>query len=287
MPSHIYLRVGRYHDASVANEKAASADESYITQCRAQGFYPALYYPHNVHFLYASAAFEGRSEVSIAAARKLSSNMTEEVVAAFPIAEEFVPMSSFALARFARWDDILALPKPPASLPYVTGVWHYVRGMAHAAQGRSSQAQTELAAVKEIAADPALQALYFSSGSTPSQLLTIGTKVLEARMNSEAGNVEGTVASLEEAVSLQDALPYTEPPPWYFPTREALGKALIQAGHPERAEIVYREQLEHTPRNGWSLHGLGLSLRAQNKAGEAAATEALQREVWTRADIEL
>ncbi|MGH7804769.1 MAG: hypothetical protein ACREQJ_10505, partial [Candidatus Binatia bacterium] len=45
MPSHIYFRVGRYQDANEANDRAATADESYISQCLAQGFYPALYYP--------------------------------------------------------------------------------------------------------------------------------------------------------------------------------------------------------------------------------------------------
>ena len=287
MPSHIYLRIGRYHDASVANEKAASADESYITQCGAQGFYPALYYPHNIHFLYASSAFEGRSEVSIAAARKLSKNMTPELVAAVPIAEEFVPMASYALARFGRWDEIMEIPQPSASLRYVNGVWHYVRALAHATQGRPEEAKAELLKLEGIAAAPALQALYFSSGSTPSQLLTIGATVVQARLASGAGNMEAAVTSLEKAVKLQDALAYTEPPPWYFPTREALGAALIKAGHADRAEAVYREQLHHTPRNGWSLYGLAVSLRAQNKTTAAAETEALQREVWTRADVDL
>ncbi|MGH7822723.1 MAG: hypothetical protein ACREQ9_23440, partial [Candidatus Binatia bacterium] len=45
MPSHIYLRIGRYEDASEANVRAAKADEQYITQCKAQGLYPAMYYP--------------------------------------------------------------------------------------------------------------------------------------------------------------------------------------------------------------------------------------------------
>ena len=43
MPSHIYLRLGRYHDAVAANERAAAADEDYIAQCNAQGLYPATY----------------------------------------------------------------------------------------------------------------------------------------------------------------------------------------------------------------------------------------------------
>jgi tetratricopeptide (TPR) repeat protein len=284
MPSHIYLRVGRYYDASVSNEKAAAADESYIAQCRAQGFYPATYYPHNVHFLYASSAFEGRSEVSIAAARKLSAGITPEVVAELPPSEEFAPMELFALARVGRWGELLAAERPPEDWRYTTGVWHYGRGLAHAARGEREAALAELAALEAVAAEPAAE-LTFLSGSTPARLLGIGALVLEARIAGEAGRWSEAIPLLREAVEEQDELPYTEPPPWYFPVREALGHALLQAGRPAEAEAVYREQLRHTPRNGWSLRGLAASQRAQGEAEAALATEAELTEVWRRADV--
>lgn len=287
MPSHVYLRIGRYHDASTANEKAASADESYITQCRAQGFYPAAYYPHNVHFLYSSAAFEGRSAVSIGAANKLSANMTPEIVAEVPIVEEFVPMNLYALARFGRWDDLEAAPAPPAEWRYTTGVWHYGQGMAHAAKGDLAGATEQLEALMTIAGEPGLSELFFASGATPAQLLSIGAKVLTARIAGEEERWDDAIPLLEAAVEMQDGLPYTEPPPWYFPNREALGHALLQAGHAERAEGVFRKQLEYTPRNGWSLFGLAESLRAQGKTADTQAAEAELAQVWDRADVEL
>ncbi len=286
MPSHIYLRVGRYHDASVANEKAAAADESYITQCRAQGFYPAAYYPHNVHFLYASAAFEGRSQVSIAAARKLSANMTPEIVAAVPISEEFVPMELYALARFGRWDELAAAPRPRAEWRYATGAWHFGQGMAWAARGDLDAASASLKDLEAVAAEPALE-LVFASGSSGRQLLTIGARVLAARIAGERGRWGDAIPLLREAVEMQDALPYTEPPPWYFPNREALGHALLQAGRPAEARAVFEKQLAYTPRNGWSLFGLAQSLRAQGDADAAAAAEAQLLEVFSRADLTL
>lgn len=287
MPSHIYLRVGRYADASAANERAAAADESYITQCRAQGFYPASYYPHNVHFLYASSAFEGRSAVSIEAARKLSANMTPEMVAAVPIVEEFVPMELYALARFGRWSEILAAPRPPAEWRYANGAWHYARGMASAATGAIANARAELAEVEALAEADDLKGLTFASGSTPAQLLTIGAKILAARIEGEAGRWSEALPHLREAVALQDGLPYTEPPPWYFPTREALGNALLESGRPAEAESVFRKELTKTPRNGWSLAGLVTSLEAQGKRGAAREVEAERVSVWERADVDL
>src|SRR5581483_12036870 len=71
MPSHIYYRVGRYADAVRVNEDAAKIDEAYIAACRAQGFYPAGYYGHNIHFLWTSSEMEGRFQASLDASRRL------------------------------------------------------------------------------------------------------------------------------------------------------------------------------------------------------------------------
>jgi tetratricopeptide (TPR) repeat protein len=194
-------------------------------------------------------------------------------------------MELYALARFGRWEDLERAPAPNADWRYMTGAWHYVRGLAFAATGKSVQAEIELNALQAIAADSALSEMIFPSGSTPAALLSIGVKVLEARISGESGQWQTAIAALEEAVVMQDELPYTEPPPWYFPTREALGFALLEAGKSAEAEAVFREQLEHTPRNGWSLRGLVASLQSQGKTAAARETQSQLDEVWKRADV--
>src|SRR4029079_12570970 len=72
MPAHIYLRMGLYREASLSNELASRADQGYIAQCNAQGFYPATYYPHNVHFLWYTNSMEARSHEAIRAAREIA-----------------------------------------------------------------------------------------------------------------------------------------------------------------------------------------------------------------------
>ncbi|MDZ7648292.1 MAG: hypothetical protein U5K54_14525 [Cytophagales bacterium] len=64
MPSHIYIRVGRYIDGVESNERAVKTDEEYIAQCKVQGVYPLFYYPHNYHFLLACAQMAGMSDKS-------------------------------------------------------------------------------------------------------------------------------------------------------------------------------------------------------------------------------
>jgi hypothetical protein len=50
---------------------------------------------------------------------------------------------------------------------------------------------------------------------------------------------------------------------------------------------VFRADLERRPENGWSLHGLAQSLRAQNKVKAASKVEARFQEAWKTADVKL
>lgn len=135
MPSHIYWRVGRYQDASEANIKAVAVDEAYIAACNAQGFYPAAYYPHNIHFIWASTSMEGRSQVAIEAAEKIAANVTYEMIEQFPRIESFKTIPMLALTNFGRWDDVLEVPQPPDHLTFSNAIWHYVRAIAFARKG--------------------------------------------------------------------------------------------------------------------------------------------------------
>ena len=85
--------------------------------------------------------------------------------------------------------------------------------------------------------------------------------------------------------TLEDRLPYMEPPYWFFPNRHLLGAALLKLGRAAEAEAVYRRDLEKLPANGWSLLGLSTSLAAQGKSSAANAVHALYKKAWQRADI--
>lgn len=287
MPSHIFWRVGRYDDAAEINRRAAAADEAFFAWCRSGAFYRAAYYPHNLHFLWAAAAAEGRSDLALASARRLEA-ATREKVDEFPFLEEFLSIPPLTLARFGRWDAILGLAPPDPSRTYLVGIDHYVRGLARVRTGRLDEAEHDLQALRGVAATEAAKGLGLAGGvASAAELLAIGEAHLEGELRAARGEVEPAVAALERAVSRQDALAYMEPPPWYFPTRQALGAVLLEAGRAAEAEAVYRRDLEDYPRNGWSLHGLATSLRAQGKQAEADWASQGFQAAWARADVEL
>ena len=286
MPAHIYWRVGRYQDAAAANVLAAGVDEEYIAACNAQGFYPALYYPHNIHFLWAASSMAGQSKVAIESAYKVAANVHLEQIEQFPTIEFFKTIPILALTQFGKWDDILASPEPAKTLDFSHAIWHYARGLAYANKGnllaaRSEQAQ--LAAKKD-----SVQIEFLDGADYPaSVLLGIADDLLLGEIAKVENKTDSAVRYFEKAVASQDALPYTEPPFWYYPTRQSLGAALLLADRPAEAEAVYRKDLVDYPRNGWSLFGLAEALSAQDKTEEAAAARLKFKQAWSMADVEL
>ncbi len=286
MPSHIYWRVGRYYDASEANVKAAKVDEDYIAQCNAQGFYPAMYYPHNIHFLWASASMEGRGAVAIEAGRKVAANVRLEQIKQFPTVEFFHTIPLLTLVRFGHWDEILAEPQPQADLTFSNAIWHYARGVALLRKGEVEAAAAELAALGPLMKN---ESIYFLDGNDypASQILDVANSLLQGELALAGGEQDLAIERFTAAVAAQDALPYTEPPFWYYPSRQSLGHALLEAGKFTEAEAVYRQDLKQYPRNGWSMAGLALSLEAQGRTADAVAVRERFDNIWARVDVEL
>ncbi len=285
MPAHIYIRVGRYADAADANERAILADEDYLAQCQAQGLYPVSYYPHNLHFLWAAATFEGRGAVAVDAARKVAAKVPHHHAGALAWTADFPVTPMLAYARFGRWQDMLTEPKPPSHEPYATGIWHYGRGLAFVARGQVDRAGAELAAVKATMKHDA-----FATTLKDLPLLTnlqIASRMLEGELRLREGDAGAAIAALHEAVTIEDGIPYAEPPIWHHPPRQVLGAMLLEVGRPAEAEAVYREDLKRFRENGWSLFGLRESLRAQHRGHEAADVQRRFERAWNRADVTL
>ncbi|MGH7963704.1 MAG: hypothetical protein ACRERD_18080 [Candidatus Binatia bacterium] len=285
MPSHIYIRVGRYRDAAQSNVRAAAVDAEYIEKHDVQGVYRMMYYPHNIHFIWASASMEGQSAEALRAARDLAAKMPTEMVRQMPPMEFFTPTPLFALVRFGKWEEILKEPAPPTDLRYTTGMWHYARGLAFTATGRLDGAAGEHARVAEIAAATPPETLM--NLNSAAALLNIASHILAGELAAKRSQTDEAIRHLKEAVRIQDELRYEEPPPWHYPVRQSLGAVLLTVGRAAEAEAVYHEDLKRNPENGWSLYGLAQSLRAQKAEKEAAAVEERFQKAWARADVKL
>lgn len=286
MASHIYQRVGRYADSIKSNQMAIAADESYIAQDHAHGLYPMVYYPHNIHFLWFAATSDGQSKLAIESAKETARKIDDDVLKAIPLTAVFRVAPYWALARFGHWKEILDLAPPPLTNLFLTGGWHYVRGLALVATKQLQQAEQELAALRKIMEDPRLDHPLLSK-NTSSTVLRIAPEMLAGEIAAARGQFDQAIAYFEKAVRLEDALIYTEPAEFHQPPRLSLGAVLLESGQPGQAETVYWEDLQRNRNSGWALYGLVQAMRAQKKDDQAALIEARFKKSWERADVTL
>lgn len=283
MPAHIYARVGRFPDASDSNTQAIAVDRAYFKLAPPPEFY-SMYFVHNLHFLAWSAMMEGRYTVSMQAARELNRDVPEAFLKEWTyLADGFMPVTYHVMIRFGKWDDILNEPKPEDYRLVSIAMWHYARGVALSATGRTSEAKQEMATFEVAVA--AIPANWKVGQNKAADVMKVAQKMLDGELAYREGRQDDAFTSLREGVVLEEALVYDEPPGWMQPVRHAQGALLIGAGRPAEAEVVYREDLEAYPVNGWAMLGLENALRAQNKNAEAAGYSNRRAVAWSRADV--
>ena len=287
MPSHIYIRVGRYKDAVISNQKAILADEDYISQCFAQGLYPLGYYPHNIHFLWSSASLLGASDIAIDAAKKTAEKVPIGELIEMPFLQDFAATPLLAYTRFGKWNEILTIPAPNSNIKHLNLMRHYARGIAFIRKGNIKQAQEELNAIEILKKDPELETLIATANNASVHVANIAYEVVAGELEALKGNIPKAIEHLKKAVVFEDGLTYTEPAAWHIPTRQNLGAILLKAEKYVTAEKIYKEDLDILRQNGWSLMGLYKSLLAQGKKTEAEVIKKEFGNAWKDADINI
>lgn len=291
MPAHIYARVGRWHDAAVANVRAIESDNAYLAACRpGPGVYPLGYVPHNHHFLWFAATMSGDRETALSAAQSTRERTSDPELmraAGFEAMQDFALTPLFAWVRFGLWDELEEMSRPAEDLPYMVAMWDYGQGMAAVRAGRMDDAATHHAALAAASEDPGIEAMLVWNRYSLVHGVRVAERVLAAEIAWAAKDRESALAALDEAIAIEDELPYDEPPAWHAPVRQTLGAMLLEAGRAEDAEAAYRAELRRNPENGWSLFGLEQSLRAQGREEEADEVADRFAQAWAHADIEL
>jgi len=291
MPAHIYTRVGRYHDAVVANQKAIAADDAYLATCTpAPGVYPLGYVPHNHHFLWWASSMEGASARALAAADETAkrANIPDLIgQPGFEFLQDFYATPIKAKVQFGRWDELVAMPRPADNLPYPQAMWHFGVGMALVHQNHVPDAKPHLDALAKAAANPMFEKFMVGPKHPLSQTLRVAERVLAGEIAAAGKDYDAAIFALEQAVAAEDSHVYYEPPLWHHPVRQTLGAVLLQAGQAAKAEQVFRDDLNRNPNNGWSLWGLAQTLKAQKKLADAAKVEEQFKKAWRNSDLTL
>jgi tetratricopeptide (TPR) repeat protein len=263
MPSHIFIRLGDHQSSATVNETASEVDRKYIERSGAKGVYPLMYYSHNLHFVSFARMMQGKYDDALDYARRLRRNV-HGAIDEMPMIAPYGAFEWLVLARFAKWDELLAQPQPKEKNGFVNAMYRYSRGLAFAGLGKVREAKAERAEMEEIACKiPEQEMLMINKASS---VVAIGLADLDARIARAQNDATAEIAHWRRAVDLEGKLGYMEPPEWHYPVREALGGALLRQGKAAEAEAVFRKDLEVNPRNGRSLFGLVEALRVQKKS---------------------
>ncbi len=283
MPSHIFIRTGRYDEAAVANERAILADETYFERAPAPDFY-SVYFLHNIHFLAYAAMMEGRYQVAIDAARKIEKQVPREFLKKHvAIADGFMPTALHVLLRFGKWDAILAEPEPEEWRLFSRAEWHFARSVALSALGRIDEAKQELDAMDAVTEQITDE---WAMGNNPARdVLAVARTMAAGEIAFREGRADEAFALLRRAVSMEESLRYDEPPGWMQPVRHALGALLMAESRFAEAEETYLADLQRHPNNAWSLLGLEQALQKQGKKEAAKAMQEQVQKAWARADV--
>ncbi len=279
MPSHTYARIGRYKQSMDLNIEAVKADEATLALGPQSPMFEFGYYVHNVHFVMTSAQMGGDRETALEMARKLDAKIPVDMAIAVPLASPIKAAPYYAYAQFAAPAEVLALPAPGAEAPFLRAAWHYARGEALARQGDAAGARKEAAAIEEILKEEDFKGLVDNLIPAPG-ILKIQHRTVMARASAAEGKLADAIGHMEEAVTLQDGLNYTEPPYWYYPAKQTLAAMVLKSGDHERAEQLFIESLAEVPNNGWAYYGLAETYGAQKDKAAKKYAVSLMKGAW-------
>jgi tetratricopeptide (TPR) repeat protein len=289
MPSHTYIRTGDYHAGTLANLRAVQADSAYTTACHAQGAYPLGYYPHNYHFMAATATMEGNSRLAMLGAEKLAEHVDILIMKepGWETLQHYYTIPYMVAAKFGKWEQVLQMQNVDTTLIYPEIIRHYARGMAFLGKNNLQEAKAELAQLKAVTNEEELKKMMIWGINSMYDIASIAQLVLEGELVAREGNQEQGLALLREAVAIEDKLNYNEPPDWFFSVRHHLGPQLLQAKQYEEAVKVYEQDLETLPNNGWALSGLSKAYAGMGNKAKAQQAQKAYDQAWQWADVKL
>ena len=273
MPSHIYYRVGLYKEALQSNLDAIAVDEKYFGKAGSDAVYKGAYYPHNIHFAMVSALMGGDGPSALAAAAKLDKSIPAEALPSFGMLQPVKAAPYFSHVQFSSPDQLIALPAPDPQHVLVRAMWHYARAVGYARKGLHADSEKEVDALGAIERGADFSSIT-SWGVPAPDIVRTARAVAAGRLAEARGDLPAAIKAYEEGVAVQDGMPYTEPPYWYYPVRQSLGAALLRVGRLDEAEAAFRTSFARTPSNGWALRGL---MEVYRQRGDQAALAAAQK----------
>ena len=261
MPSHIYVKVGRFADAVRVNQEALAAETALTAQLKAQSTEPVWNWDrHNLHFLWFAALMRGDGELALSTARRVAELAAK---GSNPYADYRRALPLLTLARLQRWDDVLREPAPAAAPQGGPGLADALNALALAHTGQTAAAREKAAALQgRLDTAKSKSARATEQDAFIDGLVGVLSGWLQAELALHDGKIDEVRKALARAAELEDEAG-GEPPLLGAGSRAALGDALLHARQWREAEAAFRADLRAHPANVYGEQGLAKALAAQ------------------------
>ena len=278
MPSHLYIRLGRYADAVRANQLALASQVRLTQHLEAQGFKLLTdWNSHNRRFLWISAQIQGDSATAMAQAAQLAdsagakSDDWSQFLRAMPL---------LTMAHFAQWSSILkTAPTQAEPSTLAPNALAFARGSALLQAGRTAEAERDIQTLEKLKAEALAKGADGKSGAAFAGLMLAPLKAHQAFAK---GDTKAATSILTLALADEPEFGAPEGAVWAASAQRSLGNGLLRAEDWHGAETAFRADLRQLPRNVWALRGLYQALLGQGRKPEANRV----RREWRRAGLE-
>ena len=271
MPSHIFFRLGRYHEAVAANDAAVRADREYAETTGVGSDYAI----HNLHYLWISALWSGDDDTAMRAADQLAAAAVE--VEQQGTRQHFLAAPVLTQVRLQRWSSQRTDAREAASGPYLRGLTQFAQGMAYAARGDVAAARAELELLQRSWRATQTAGLTIKNINRSSDVLAVARWQLQSAIATARQMHGDAVRFARSAVVAEDRLAADDPPVWPLPARHTLGDALLSAHRAAEAHKVFSDDLQKYPHNCVALAGVAAAEHAQRSPTHASLDSAQQQ----------
>jgi tetratricopeptide (TPR) repeat protein len=296
MPSHIFTRLGYWDESAATNLRRWEASEADVRRNRESGAYRdfhSLTYleyayiqlgrfrdaQHTVDIVAAQYRALPKKKTAVDTPELESRHVRGRTIYAVPdrVVYGYFDMLTRLLVEAGRWDEIRGIPLLVSSRDFVASKLQW-EAKAGAIQKDAQTAQAAAAKLVALSQEP---------GQHPFAMLIISLqeKEAEAFAAEAAGDAARAVASLKEAVAIEDSIDDLSQPPYpVIPAAELCGDLLLALNRPAEAATYFQKTLRRTPNRPKAI--LGLARAAQALGDNDTARQRYQEflKVWNAAD---
>jgi tetratricopeptide (TPR) repeat protein len=266
MPSHIYIRTGKYEKGVKVNILAVEKYKTYLQIFPDVANNAPLYQIHNRHMQAACSMNMNNYQLAIKDALECRNSFDTSLLSMdAPMGGyvQYVYMApELTMITFERWDDILQQPDVATRFHYAAVIQFFAKGMAYAKTNELKKAKGSLTKLESFLNEKDL-AVVLSPFNAPLSAATIAKYILMGTIAEKENAPQKAIKYFKMAVATEDSLVYNEPRDWLVPARHYLGNALLNAKKYKKAKEIFREDLKMQPNNFTSIKGLQSAANAK------------------------